>query len=123
MAFAVDQKGNFKGGEYTVRNSSQGNIDVFVSDFQQISGDIEVVEEINQSSKRGQVKLTLKGDNDSSEVNLKTLSGDEKLSTIQGGNSKTIILGGAAGVAENTNIDANGATGEFNMVFKVKAHQ
>ena len=123
MAFAVDQKGNFKGGEYTVRNSSQGNIDVFVSDFQQISGDIEVVEEINQSSKRGQVKLTLKGDNDSSEVNLKTLSGDEKLSTIQGGNSKTIILGGAAGVAENTNIDANCATGEFNMVFKVKAHQ
>ena len=96
---------------------------MFVSDFQQISGDIEVVEEINQSSKRGQVKLTLKGDNDSSEVNLKTLSGDEKLSTIQGGNSKTIILGGAAGVAENTNIDANGATGEFNMVFKVKAHQ
>lgn len=122
MAFAVDQKGNFKGGEYTVRNSSQGDIDVFVSDFQQISGNIEVVEEINQSSERGKVKLTLKGDNDSSEVNLKTLSGDEKLSTIQGGNSKTIILGGAAGVAANTNIDENGATGEFNMVFKVKAH-
>lgn len=123
MAFAVDQKGNFKGGEYTVKNSSQGNIDVFVSDFQQTSGDIEVVQEINESSKRGQVKLTLKGDNENGEVNLKTLSGDVKLSTIQGGNSKTIILGGAAGVAENTNIDTNGATGEFNMVFKVKAHQ
>jgi len=123
MAFAVDQKGNFKGGEYTVKNSSQGNIDVFVSDFQQTSGDIEVVQEINESSKRGQVKLTLKGDNENGEVNLKTLSGDAKLSTIQGGNSKTIILGGAAGVAENTNIDTNGATGEFNMVFKVKAHQ
>ena len=123
MAFAVDQKGNFKGGEYTVKNSSQGNIDVFVSDFQQTSGDIEVVQEINESSKRGQVKLTLKGDNENGEVNLKTLSGDAKLSTIQGGNSKTIILGGAAVVAENTNIDTNGATGEFNMVFKVKAHQ
>lgn len=123
MAFAVDQKGNFKGGEYTVKNSSKGNIDVFVSDFQQISGNIEVVEEITQSSERGKVKLTLKGDNDSNEVNLKTLSGDEKLSTIKGGNSKTIILGGAAGVATNPNIDENGATGEFNMVFKVKANQ
>ena len=114
MAFAVDQKGNFKGGEYTVKNSSKGNIDVFVSDFQQISGNIEVVEEITQSSERGKVKLTLKGDNDSNEVNLKTLSGDEKLSTIKGG---------AAGVATNPNIDENGATGEFNMVFKVKANQ
>ena len=123
MAFAVDQKGNFKGGEYTVKNSSKGNIDVFVSDFQKISGDIEVVENIDDSSKRGEVKLTLKGDNENREVNLKTLSHDEKLSTIQGGNSKTIILGGAAGVAENSNIDENGATGEFNMVFKVKANQ
>ena len=96
---------------------------MFVSDFQQISGDIEVVQDIDENSKRGQVKLTLKGDNENSEVNLKTLSHDEKLSTIQGGNSKTIILGGAAGVAANPNIDANGATGEFNMVFKVKANQ
>ena len=124
MAFAVDKKGNLTGGTYTVKNSSKDDIDVFVSEFKKTSGNIELVDDISSgSSHRGQVKLTLTGNKPS--VNLKTIADtptDTIVATVAGNDSGSIILGGEAGNSSNTNVDQNGASAEFNMVFKVKKH-
>ena len=125
MAFAVDQSGNLTGGTYTVKNSSKDNIDVYVSEFKKTSGNIELVDDISSggSSHRGQVKLTLTGNKPS--VNLKTIADtptDTIVATVAGNDSGSIILGGDAGKSSDTNVDQNGASAEFNMVFKVKKH-
>ena len=123
MAFAVDQKGNLTGGTYTVKNSSKAEIDVYVAEFKKTSGNIELVENIDSgTSNRGQVKLTLTGDQGSA-VNLKTIETnpqDRLLAQIGANDSESIILGGEAGKQADSTIDSNGATGQFNMVFKVK---
>ena len=125
MAFAVDQSGNLTGGTYTVKNSSKDNIDVYVSEFKKTSGNIELVENIDSgNSNRGQVKLTLTGDQ-GSPVNLKTIETnpqDTLLAAIGANDSESIILGGEAGTQTDATIDRDGATGQFNMVFKVKKH-
>ena len=125
MAFAVDKKGTLTGGTYTVKNSSKDDIDVYVSEFKKTSGNIELVDDISSggSSHRGQVKLTLTGNKPS--VNLKTIADtptDTIVATVAGNNSGSIILGGDAGKSSDTNVDQNGASAEFNMVFKVKKH-
>ena len=125
MAFAVDQSGNLTGGTYTVKNSSKDNIDVYVSEFKKTSGNIELVDNISsETSNRSQVKLTLTGDQ-VSPVNLKTIETnpqDTLLAEIGANDSESIILGGEAGTQANETIDRDGATGQFNMVFKVKKH-
>ena len=123
MAFAVDKKGTLTGGTYTVKNSSKDDIDVYVSEFKKTSGNIELVDDISSggSSHRGQVKLTLTGNKPS--VNLKTIADtptDTIVATVAGNDSGSIILGGDAGKSSDTNVDQNGASAEFNMVFKVK---
>lgn len=125
MAFAVDKKGTLTGGTYTVKNSSKDDIDVYVSEFKKTSGNIELVDDISSggSSHRGQVKLTLTGNKPS--VNLKTIADtptDTIVATVAGNDSGSIILGGDAGKSSDTNVDQNGASAEFNMVFKVKKH-
>ena len=124
MAFAVDKKGTLTGGTYTVKNSSKDDIDVYVSEFQKTSGNIELVDAISSgSSHRGQVKLTLTGNKPS--VNLKNIADtptDTIVATVAGNDSGSIILGGEAGKSSDTNVDQNGASAEFNMVFKVKKH-
>lgn len=125
MAFAVDQSGNLTGGTYTVKNSSKDNIDVYVSEFKKTSGNIELVDNISSgTSNRSQVKLTLTGDQ-VSPVNLKTIETnpqDTLLAEIGANDSESIILGGEAGTQSDATIDRDGATGQFNMVFKVKKH-
>ena len=125
MAFAVDQKGNLTGGTYTVKNSSKAEIDVYVAEFKKTSGNIELVENIDSgNSNRGQVKLTLTGDQ-GSPVNLKTIETnpqDTLLAAIGANDSESIILGGESGTQTDATIDRDGATGQFNMVFKVKKH-
>ena len=125
MAFAVDKKGTLTGGTYTVKNSSKDDIDVYVSEFKKTSGNIELVDNISSgTSNRSQVKLTLTGDQ-VSPVNLKTIETnpqDTLLAEIGANDSESIILGGEAGKQADSTIDSNGATGQFNMVFKVKKH-
>lgn len=122
MAFAVDQSGNLTGGTYTVKNSSKDNIDVYVSEFKKTSGNIELVDNITSGTyNRSQVKLTLTGDQ-GNPVNLKTIARDTLLAEIGANDSESIILGGEAGNQDDPTIDNNGATGQFNMVFKVKKH-
>lgn len=128
MAFAVDKKGTLTGGTYTVKNSSKDAIDVYVAEFTKTSGDIEVKESISSSDNRSKVKLELTG-NTGTAVNLadnrlKTSTDDGiKVANIEGNNTRNITLTGEAGKAEDsTGVDLNGASGEFNMVFKVKKH-
>ena len=119
MAFAVDQKGNLTGGTYTVRNSSKEGIDVYVSEFKKTGGTIEVVDQIQGSDNRSKVKLTLTG-NQPDPVNLHNISTDQLVAKIGANNSESIILNGEAGKQTDATVDDNGATGQFNMVFKVK---
>ena len=122
MAFAVDQKGNLTGGTYTVRNSSKEAINVYVAEFKKTEGTIDIVDSIESGSNRSKVKLTLTGDQGSA-VNLKDIETnpqDRLLAKIEANDSESIILGGEAGKQTDETIDSDGATGQFNMVFKVK---
>ena len=129
MAFAVDKVGNLKGGTYTVKNSSKDDIDVYVSEFKKVKGNIDLLEDVNpDTNHRGEVELTLTGSE--TPVNLKNIADGNaavqgtgtKVSTIAGGASGSIILSGEAGKQSNGTIDTDGASAEFNMVFKVKKH-
>lgn len=129
MAFAVDKVGNLKGGTYTVKNSSKDDIDVYVSEFKKVKGNIDLLEDVNpDTNHRGEVELTLTGSE--TPVNLKNIADGTvavqgtgtKVSTIAGGASGSIILSGEAGKQSNGTIDTDGASAEFNMVFKVKKH-
>lgn len=127
MAFAVDKKGTLTGGTYTVKNSSKDAIDVYVAEFTKTSGDIEVKETISGSDNRSKVKLELTGNVDPvnlADNRLKTSADDGiKVANIEGNNTRNITLTGEAGKAEDSSgVDQNGASAEFNMVFKVKKH-
>ncbi len=123
MAFAVDKSGNLTGGTYTVTNSSKNAINVYVAEFKKTEGTISLVDNIDSAtSNRSNVKLTLTGDQGSA-VNLKDIETnpqDTLLAKIEANDSESIILGGEAGKQTDETIDRDGATGQFNMVFKVK---
>ena len=127
MAFAVDQKSNVVGGTYTVKNSSKDAIDVYVAEFTKTSGNIEVKNTIAGDDNRSKVKLELTAGN-GDKVNLAdsrlNTSGDGiKVANIEGNNTGSITLAGEAGKKDDpTGVDQNGASAEFNMVFKVKKH-
>lgn len=125
MAFAVDKVGNLTGGTYTVKNSSKDAIDVYVSEFRKTSGDIEVKQTISSDTdNRSKVKLELTGN--AATVNLADSqlngTGDGvKVANVKGNNTGNITLAGQAGTATDASgVDQNGASAEFNMVFKVK---
>ncbi len=127
MAFAVDKAGNLTGGTYTVKNSSKDEIDVYVAEFTKTSGNIDVKETITGEDNRSKVKLELTAGN-GDKVNLAdsrlNTSGDGiKVANIEGNNTGSITLAGEAGKKDDpTGVDQNGASAEFNMVFKVKKH-
>lgn len=125
MSFAVDQKSNVVGGTYTVKNSSKEAIDVYVAEFTTTSGNIEVKQNISEGDNRSKVKLELTGNVDPvnlADNKLKTSADDGiKVANIEGNNTRNITLTGEAGKAEDpSGVDQNGASAEFNMVFKVK---
>ena len=127
MAFAVDQKSNVVGGTYTVKNSSKEAIDVYVSEFTKTSGNINVIQDIvSGTSNRADVKLELTGNADTvnlADSRLNTSGDGIKVANIEGNNTGNITLAGKAGTEEDQNgVDQNGASAEFNMVFKVKKH-
>ena len=124
MAFAVDKAGNLTGANYTVKNSSRDAIDVYVSEFKRTKGNINVVQNLEDGANRGNVKLELTGNVATVNLADKGLNGSGdgiKVANITGNNTGNITLGGEAGKnADPSGVDANGATAEFNMVFKVK---
>ena len=126
MAFAVDQKSNVVGGTYTVKNSSKDAIDVYVAEFTKTSGNIEVKNTIAGDDNRSKVKLELTGNEATvnlADNQLNTSSDGIKVANVEGNNTGNITLAGQAGTAaDESGVDQNGASGEFNMVFKVKKH-
>lgn len=126
MAFAVDKAGNLTGGTYTVKNSSKDAIDVYVAEFTKTSGNIEVKETISGEDNRSNVKLELTGNGGTVNLasnQLNTSSDGIKVANVEGNNTGNITLAGQAGKKEDSaGVDQNGASAEFNMVFKVKKH-
>ena len=125
MAFAVDKVGNLTGGTYTVKNSSKDAIDVYVAEFTKTSGNINVKENLDSgTSTRADVKLELTGNEDTvnlADSRLNTSADGIKVANIEGNNTGNITLAREAGtVADSSGVDQNGASAEFNMVFKVK---
>ena len=123
MAFAVDKVGNLKGGTYTVKNSSKDAIDVYVAEFTKTSGNIDVKETIAPGDNRSKVKLELTGNEPTVNLasQLNATSDGVKVANVKGNNTCNITLTGQAGTApDETGVDRDGASAEFNMVFKVK---
>ncbi|MCF0148583.1 MAG: hypothetical protein HUJ77_09315 [Clostridium sp.] len=125
LSFTVDQASNFKAPTYTIANKSSVAVSVSVGSFKEtdVNGGITLHETMDspESLDRANVKLTLKGN--TSEVNLANVNTNEVISVIAEGNSDTIQLLGQAGTAtQSGDVDDNGASEDFNLVFKIKKH-
>lgn len=142
MAFAVNENGEFSGATYDVSNQSGCGIDIFVSQFAETKSGItlKTEDELSTPDKRGNldrsnVSLVLKGsDSDGSQTKVdlaKIANGtttDEsakKVLNIGAAAQGSMALTGTAGTQKQpgSNVDQNGATGEFNLVFSIKKHQ
>ena len=141
MAFAVNENGEFSGATYDVSNQSGCGIDIFVSQFAETKSGITLKKENELTSDqranfdRSNVSLVLKGsDSDGSQTKVdlaKIANGtttDEsakKVLNIGSGSQGSMALTGTAGTKKpsDSNVDQNGATGEFNLVFSIKKHQ
>ena len=126
LTFSVDQKGNFKAGQYSIKNSGAENIQVLVGDFQEkiANGGITVKNHSTNlaNENRATVKLALVGNTE--HVDLADLASkpDTAISIIPAGGSDNIRLMGAAGEQPDNGVDQNGASEEFNLIFKIKKH-
>ena len=142
MAFAVNENGEFSGATYDVSNQSGCGIDIFVSQFAETKSGItlKTEDDLSTPEKRGNfdrsnVSLVLKGsDSDGSQTKVdlaKIANGtttDEsakKVLNIGAAAQGSMALTGTAGTQKQSgsNVDQNGATGEFNLVFSIKKHQ
>lgn len=141
MAFAVNENGDFSGATYGVSNQSGCGIDIFVSQFETTKSGItlKTEDELSTPEKRenfdrSNVSLVLKGsDSDGSQkkVDLAKIANgtttDEsakKVLNIGAAAQGSMALTGTAGTQKQpgSNVDQNGATGEFNLVFSIKKH-
>ena len=139
MAFAVNENGEFSGATYDVSNQSGCGIDIFVSQFAETKSGItlKTEDDLSTPEKRGNldrsnVSLVLKGsDSDGSQTKVdlaKIANGtttDEsakKVLNIGAAAQGSMALTGTAGTQKQSgsNVDQNGATGEFNLVFSIK---
>ena len=140
MAFAVNENGEFSGATYDVSNQSGCGIDIFVSQFAETKSGITLkTEDALAQDQRGNfdrsnVSLVLKGSNsDGSQTKVDlakiangttTSESDRKILNIGSATQGSMALTGTAGTKKpsDSNVDQNGATGEFNLVFSIKKH-
>ena len=131
MSFAVDERSNLVGGNYTVKNKSNKAITLSVAEFRQSSGNISVEDTSSfqpSTQDRSHVFLSLDGRVDSSSTSvdlgsfIKDTSGAEvEILDVAASDSAVMTLSGEAGTqAASGNVDTAGATGEFALVFKIK---
>ena len=141
MAFAVNENGEFSGATYDVSNQSGCGIDIFVSQFAETKSGITLkTEDALAQDQRGNfdrsnVSLVLKGSNsDGSQTKVDlakiangttTEESAKKVLNIGAAAQGSMALTGTAGTKKpsDSNVDQNGATGEFNLVFSIKKHQ
>lgn len=134
MAFTVDQDSKLTGATYNVTNKSQNvGVDLFVESFSEadnING-INVLPKNNITSEsyRHEVALTLTSNG--TEVDLGNLSehitnNTNKLTTINANSTANIVLNGKAGAKPydsgdaHENVDTEGASENFTLVFKIQ---
>lgn len=123
LSFTVDQAGNFTAPTYTISNKSAEAVSVSVGSFKEtnVGGGITLVEKTGDLTglDRANVKLTLRGNE--AEVDLASVDTNVVISTIESNNSDNIQLVGEAGTAAQlVDVDDNGASEDFNLVFKIK---
>lgn len=129
MAFLVDKTGTIAPTSYTVENKSDSQIKVSVQNFKKrttVNSKITLLnkDETGMDSKdRSNIKLYLVGDSDSKIVDLGGFSSGSanELATISPKGIATITLEGDAGkdTSGSKDIDTNGASEQFDMVFKI----
>ncbi|MBQ6819672.1 MAG: hypothetical protein IJO26_00065 [Clostridium sp.] len=124
LSFTVDQDGNFKAPTYTITNKSAEAVQVLVGSFQEtnIGGGITLVGHADDLSTadRSSVKLALKGN--AGYVDLAAVDTTTKISVIESNDTDNIQLLGVSGLQSQngTTVDDNGASEDFNLVFKIK---
>ena len=128
LSFTVDKDGQFDAAKYTISNKSQSTIQVLVGSFKEskISGGITLVQH-GQSLKgqdRSHVQLALRGNEGYVDLADVTSKANSPISIIAGGDTDNIQLLGAAGdtATPGTGVDKDGASEDFELVFKIKKH-
>ena len=130
LSFTVDNQGRLTAGSFNITNRSQGAIDVKVGSFQEtklpssadpgitLHNDIVGFDRMDRSN----VVLVLR--HNATDVILEHGMSEEDLVTIDGGKTATVQVLGDAGkdVSQSANVDANGVTENFNLVFKITKH-
>ena len=124
MSFMVDESGNFKSANYTINNKSSVDIKVSVSEFidSNKNGGITVkpIHENITGLDRSNVHLALVG-NDGRYVDLgDSISSPQEILTVKSSSSNIIQLLGESGQGNSENIDKNGASDEFTLLFTIK---
>lgn len=133
LSFTVDQKGNVRGADYSVTNNSSKAVIVAVQSFTDTTGDENITvkksgEVQPGTDKRSIVALSLvgtpvPGSDNATTVDLKAITpntGDDILG-VQPGATSTMTLNGIAGTQDDSTVDANGVSDEFNLVFNIRA--
>ena len=120
----VDESGNFKSANYTINNKSSVDIKVSVSEFidSNKNGGITVkpIHENITGLDRSNVHLALVG-NDGRYVDLgDSISSPQEILTVKSSSSNIIQLLGESGQGNSENIDKNGASDEFTLLFTIK---
>ena len=124
LSFTVDQNGNFTAVQYSIKNSGSEAVQVLVGDFTEsnprggitLKGHGENMDSLDRSN----VQLALKGN--TGYVDLSAVNTSQQISIINPGASDSIQLLGAAGKDKTAShaVEKNGASEEFNLVFKIK---
>lgn len=122
LAFSIDQNGNFNSAVFTIKNQSSTDILVSVGQFKETKVNsgitIRPLAEDLTNMDRSNIHLYLQGDN---LVDLgEEISKDKELIAIPASDSKAVQLLGSAGKGSGSEVDENGASEEFNLVFKIK---
>lgn len=136
LSFAVDKKGRVEGANYSVTNNSSKAVIVAVQEFTDTTpdeGEGITVKKANElqvaTDNRATVALSLvgapvPGNSNTTVVDLKSLNsnGDDILGVAAGATSTMTLTGIAGTAADESKVDRNGATDQFNLVFNIRAH-
>ena len=121
LSFAVDQNSAFKSGVYEIKNSSSCDIEVSISEFRHASLSRGIAihpknTEINNLD-RSNIHLYIQGDRI---VDLGAqITQPEKLIDIPAAKTKSIQLLGEAGRGKDQEVDKNGVSDKFTLLFKI----
>lgn len=122
LVFSVDQAGNFNGSTFTIKNKSSVGIVVSVGSFRETKTNdgitVKPLSEDLTSLDRSNIHLYLSGDR---QVDLgEKITVEKELLEIPASDTRIVQLLGETGKASGAAVDANGASEEFNLLFKIK---